>query len=743
VSDWSLGGATKQWHADERQDQENQRKSDFEIHSCPILFILPLIRLVRVPLLLNINSGRSRSWLAERKWHPLPLEGFPMLLRTFAAIAALFLVVGPASAQVDPEPKTPYLWRIVLKAEPHPLLSAAFREQLKHDLVAALQPALGTPGQPGWIGTVDVVELADLLKDKDKDPLYQQFDDNGFAALTGSRDLNGAKTHFLKLEYRDGQYFLESRQHDGFAGLASPLVRKQSVRAPELVGRTAGLMLDRDFGLTGSIEPSAVKVDEVKVIVRGGQLGPLDHFVKPDDVFAVSEVTKTNRPAPPLVRTSTGKIIAPPPGSIPPPGLTATPRAFTLLRVIDVNRDGTLRCGVLSQFEKAVPQRAGIVTYRCMKLGTIEAPLTVRLVSDSPSSSTGAGAVTVRATESGFSAAADVRDALPFQNGLFRSGRDLKNVACVTVSLGPTQTRIFPVPILGPDPVALPFEVNPKLEERAAHLRGVIAAFVRVADARNAQTICFDATAKLIEKQKNEEAWNRAKGGWEAADAVDKGVSDELARLQEYSEKSPEATRLIKSIEQNLVVLRQFNAQLAEHVKTLDGVVKREKDPKFAAIQVQADALRTRITLLLGRGDVDEAISAYNNLAQLDPENAEIKAAREKLIADWKPKSDAHAKARDYLLKTWPAVATIPDFRDSLPEVGRSIDECLKNNDRYALRKLLTIFNAAAVKLNDLAEPLDKNSDADRKLAADANKVGEALAARENAIADFLKKGSE
>src|SRR5262245_61057824 len=213
----------------------------------------------------------------------------PRRVLPLAALAVLF-VAGPAAAQADPEPKTPYLWRVVLKAQPHPLLSTAFREQLKRDLVAALQPALGS------LGTVEVLDLAEVPRDR-WDPLWQQFDDKGFDALTAPRDLTGVKTHFLKIGYQDGQYHLESRQHDGFTGLASPVVRKQSVRAPELVGRTAGLMIDRDFGLAGTIEAIPGKADEVKVTVRGGQITgedkslPYTRFVKEGDVFAVAELS--------------------------------------------------------------------------------------------------------------------------------------------------------------------------------------------------------------------------------------------------------------------------------------------------------------------------------------------------------------------------------------------------------------------------------------------------------------------
>lgn len=655
--------------------------------------------------------------------------------RAALAVLAAVLAAGPAAAQLDPEAKTPYTWRVVLKAQPHPLLSAAFRGQLRRDVAAALQPALAP------LGNVEVVDLAELPRDA-WDPLWQQFEDKGFPALDASRDLTGTKTHFLRLEYRDGQYHLESRQHDGFSGLASPVVRRQTVRAPEMVGRTAGLMIHRDFGLSGTVEATAAPREELTVTVRGGQLGPLDRFVKVGDVFAVSEVSKTNRPAPPPVRTSTGRIVAPPPGAVQAPGFTAKPRDFTLLRVAEVNKDGTLRCAVLTRYQNAVPARPSVAGYRCTKLGTVEAPLTVRLETSDPAYQRSVGLVNVRATENGFGAAADARDLLAFNDTdkLFRSSRPLANVACVTVSLGPTQTKLFPVPVLGPDPVSLPFEINPKLEEEAANIRAVLAAAARVADARNGQTICFEATAKLIEKQKNAEALARAKGGFQAADAADKTLTDELAKLREQPNPHPDAARILTSVEAQLIALRQFNAQLAAHMKTLEEVVKRENDPTIAAKEVQGQALVTRITLLLGRGDVDEAIAAYTQLVTLLPDDADVKAKRDKLKAEWAPKNEAHAKARDYLLKTWAAVATIPDFRDSLPQLTAAVDECVKNGDRHALRKLLTIFSAAAVKLNELAAPLDANAEGDKKLLADAKKAGEALAALEIKVTEFVKK---
>jgi tetratricopeptide (TPR) repeat protein len=652
-----------------------------------------------------------------------------MLRRVMVVVAALLLLAGPARAQLDPEPRTPYLWRVVLKTQPHPLLSGAFREQLRRDLTAALAPALGPRG------TVEVVDLDEVPKDR-WDPLWQQFDDRGFDALTAPRDLTGVKTHFLRLAFADGRYALESRQHDGFTGLASPLVRRQTVRAPELVGRTAGLMLERDFGPAGAVE--SVAKDEAKVVLRGGQLGGVERLVRAGDVFAVSQVTKTNRPAPPPVRTATGKIVAPPPGSVPPPGLTAQPRSFTLLRVTAVEGGGVLKCAVLTRWKEAMPKSAA--GYRCMKLATVEEPLAVRLVGSEGAKQKTAGRVTVHASEGGFTVTPEPRDNFAFTDGLYRSARPLAHVACVVVALPGGEAQQYPVPVLGGGPITLQFETSLQAAEVAAFRRALAATASRVADARKAQDICFEATGALIKKEKNADALARAKGGVQAAETADQGAGDELARLKEQSGLTPDGPKLIAAIEQNLRLLREFNKQLGAHVKTLEDVVRRENDPALAARQVQAEALAARIKLLLVRGDVDEAIAAYEQLVLLDPENPELRAQRDKLKADWKPKNDAHAKARDYLLRTWPAVSTIPDFKDSLPQIGAAVDECIKAGDRFTLRKLLSVFTGSIVKLKELADGLDQNADADRKLAADAAAVGEAMAALEQKIREFVEK---
>ena len=85
------------------------------------------------------------------------------------------------------------------------------------------------------------------------------------------------------------------------------------------------------------------------------------------------------------------------------------------------------------------------------------------------------------------------------------------------------------------------------------------------------------------------------------------------------------------------------------------------------------------------------------------------------------------------------AIATIPDFKESLPRIGAAVEECMKNGDRFTLRKLLSVFTGSIVRLKELTDVLDQNSETDRKLAADANRVGESMATLETRIREYLE----
>ena len=117
-----------------------------------------------------------------------------------------------------------------------------------------------------------------------KEPLWTAFEKDGWNALVQQpfRELTGIKTHFLTVEFRNGVYHLESRQHDGSTGLTSPAVRIRETRAEEQVARLAGQMLFPDFGAVGTII-SGKEGDPTGFVmkIRGSARGGVEASSKP------------------------------------------------------------------------------------------------------------------------------------------------------------------------------------------------------------------------------------------------------------------------------------------------------------------------------------------------------------------------------------------------------------------------------------------------------------------------------
>jgi hypothetical protein len=541
------------------------------------------------------------------------------------------------------------------------------------------------------------------------------------------------------VDYRDGAYHLEARLYDGFSGLTAPPVRRQAVRAPELVGRAAGLLVGRDFGPVGTVEPVEGNADAATIRFRAGTAGPLDRLVKVGDVFAVSRVTRTTRPAPPAVRTATGKLVAPPPGSVPPPALAAAPREDTYLRVTAPPKDGVAPCAVFSKYQTPFPKDAA--GYRCLKLATVRSPVAVRLVNPSAGAAAGAptSAANVRASDRGFtSGKGDPRDYFNVADGVYRSPRPLDGLALVTVALGATREARFPVPVFGPEPVGLPFSVDARDEEKAAYERAVLAVSGRAADARLAQNAAFDAIGKLIKERRNDEALAQARAASASAEASAAAVADEVKALRGRPNPPAGAEELLAAVERQVAAVRETNTtQLNPRIKDLEAVVARANSPASVAREVQAQALSVRLRGLVEGGEIDEALAAYDQLLTLVGNNPDVKGQRDRLAEEWKTKSEEHARAREYLLKTWPAAATAADLKESLARVRTSVDVLKAVGDRHALRRFGRLLAGVPAKVQELARGLE-NSPAD--LVALQETAG-VLGRLDQEVVEFLRKG--
>src|SRR5262249_5098767 len=169
-----------------------------------------------------------------------------LLARPLAALVALCLC-GQSQA-IDPELTTPYKVQVVLRVAPNRLLTPIFKEQLRRDLQQGLQAALGAMGE------VQVFDLGEVPADK-QEPLWKEVAAKGLqAGLDGpGKGTSDVKTHFVNVDYVDGQSEIQARQYDGRPGTATPAVRRERTPDRQFVARTAALLVDRDFGLVGTV----------------------------------------------------------------------------------------------------------------------------------------------------------------------------------------------------------------------------------------------------------------------------------------------------------------------------------------------------------------------------------------------------------------------------------------------------------------------------------------------------------
>ena len=611
-------------------------------------------------------------------------------------VAGLAAVPCRADEPLDTRADQPYSWRIVVDCRPHPLLGTGFRDRLSRDIRAALQPAVGE------LARVDVVDLAATPADE-RESLWTAFADRGWPALDAAetRVLTGTKTHFLRVEVRGRTFRLESRQLDGDTGLLSPLLRTHETTAPESVGRLAGLMLGRDFGPVGTVIEIGKDSEWVRLRLRASGRGDFRPFVQRGDVFAVAVIRD---PVPDSSNSDRPMIVS-------------QPREYTLFRASgSPTPSGTLKCDVLTRFVTPLPEVPGVAGFRALKLATVEAPLTVKVVGTDGGPPPNGLPVRVRATDTNYNVRPHPRDFLTLRDGLFRTDRVFHNVACVTVSLGGGSTdQQYPLPILAAgEPHVLPYGVTAEAVAKAAFERRCEELRGRIADARTSQRALYEGVFLLTNAGKNQEAYDRVSAGLTRLRTAAEGLSTALARLKaEPDATKPRSAALLASSENLLSVVRDGLPPLDEHASLLKESLEKAKDPARYALEFRAKGMVAQIKQYLDYGEVPEALSTYDALITLT-DQADVKAQRDRLAKAWEPKSPEHKAARDFVAGPWRTASTTAEYQAVLPRLKESAELLIAVDDRYGLRALLTSLEPPLARVKRTAESLDPDSDVDR-----------------------------
>jgi tetratricopeptide (TPR) repeat protein len=647
------------------------------------------------------------------------------------ALIVILVATAPLGAAVDREIKTPYDLRVVLRIADHPHFTDYFRRELRRELQGQLQAALGN------LGTVEVVDQAATPKES-WPPLWKLADDKGLEALDGFNDVGGGKTHFLRVDFVDGSYDLRARQHDGASGFVTPLVRSAQTHDRGDVVRLAGLMIGRDFGLIATLDPIGAG-EHTFITAKGGALGPLDHWVKPGEVFAVVAIRSERRQAAAATKGAAKATIV----------QTGRRVDGVLLQVTAAPRDGVIPCRMFHRYDEPLPR--GALGYRCVKLGTTTAPLRLRLLD-------AGGAPQKNAALQVFARAVDFPDGdkeaeqAINHDGVFVSRRPFANVAFVRVLIGNRRVARIPVELLDDRVEARTITLDPGAEVRDrldAERRGLLS---RLTDGRLIQVRCFQDITALEQAGKKAEALERALSAGKVIDGLAGEIQEDLDKLQARAVKEmPKAERFAGDCAQQLQILRAKQQELRQHLEDLRVSIAQDNDPLIQEKKKRVLDLIRSAELLVTQAEYDKALAKYEEAmaAAADEPAAKqrIEGAYRALKKAWEmPPGDApHADARKFINETWPKLGALKDVRDQLPAARKAFEKCRAAGDRLAVNKMhLSAVEVVARFSDELKKLVDAAmEDEELKTVESYRKVSENLQKLLKDVQDYLLAGQK
>ena len=619
-------------------------------------------------------------------------------MKRLVPVLLLALLPTAVHAQIDPELNQPYDLRVVLKCGEHNWLGKQFRDDLRNNLAGMLQDALGP------MAAATVVDLKETAPDQWQ-PLWKQFETKGFAALDGPQDLGGFKTHFLRVDFVNGQYELQTRQVDGSTGWVSPW-RRERTADRAYVSRLAGKMIGQDFGLIGTLSGRG---GTVQVQFKGAGLGgPLDRWVHKGNVFALFQVMPKN---------SQGKIRA---GVVPD----------SVIHIVESPKNGASAAQVVFRGKENPTSRAGATGgFRCVKLSTNNGPMRLRLIDDKGQPHVRALQVRVhsQAFQEGFSAEEEVLN--PDRGGMFVSKKTYDQLAFVRVVTGATEIARMPVPVLDDREVTVTVGLDPQ-REQAGQLYSLRSELVRLyTESYLLQVDRYSAIRKLVLEAKNTLALERAK-------AMRDTLDNDLQRLRSQKEQ---AKKEIGSAPISLDKCDDFENKLERYREQLNRLIGQlteyealDKAPDKVERRVKLKGLHNKAKVLEDSFDYDGALAVYRDIVKEFPEETAVKKEMESLEQAWTIRSDAHRQAREFIYKDWPAVKTADEIAAKLPVVKQKMQTCVQVNDKLTLAKLRATLPEVGKILGDEITALTKDGDADmdkinklKKLVEEFDKFGQ------------------
>jgi hypothetical protein len=625
----------------------------------------------------------------------------------FLACVATLLHAGGARAALDPEKTARYPLKVVLHIGDQRLFTPVFKDSVERELRDSLEAALSD------LATVEVVREHPRLKEVLEIGLDK--------ALDNWKDITEVKTHFILIDFVDGQYEVQTRQHDGFTGQASPVVRREHTPDRQFVARTATLLVGRDFGLVGTVIEEA-SPQTLKVAFRGGGLGvPLDRWVQKDDVMIIVQVSGA------------------------PGALRATREPWAVLRVQDEPKDGVCTCQLFHRHKKKLDTGPGILGYRCLKISTIKSPLRLRLVKAKARAITPESARQIQVRRLGFTGEDNSKiQGATDADGYFTTEKDKEkgefdNLVFVTILSGNTPRAQIPIPLIDQRVVSVPVDLSADGDLQLTVRRDLWVQQV------------FESLVVLSAIFKDLEASANKPGEQDAllkkAQTSFQSVQETLTRFQQQREAMVQDAKGqpldLAEGDQRLKELQAGHLKLKKYVEKLEQIATAKNDPKRKAIEnqiLQAEQLE-------GDAEVPRALEVYEQSLKLPGmDEATAKQIRDRIVQlkeDWKAKSVKHQTARNFIYDTWPTIEPLK-LKARLKEARDAFEACREVGDLFGPQKLLRATLPHISKLKELLGSLnpDANPD-DSNTAKQITDVSEGLVSLSKEVSDYLEKKAQ
>jgi tetratricopeptide (TPR) repeat protein len=647
-------------------------------------------------------------------------------MRTIASAVCL-ICLGNAATALDPETKSPYAMRVLVSVADHPHFTEHFRREFKRELQGSLQAALG------GLSTVEVLEMQSTPKEK-WPTLWRQVDEKGLESLDSFHEVGGGKTHFLQLTYSNGHYDLRGRQHDGTTGFATPIVRKARTHDRGFIGRLAGLMIGLDFGIVATLEPGPGPKFFVKI--KGAETGTIERWIRPGEVLALIKIHQERRRIPADKEKKTPATIT---------TATVGNRVDGVLLRVEKVQDGGALCDLLFRYEDPISPR-GALGFRCVKLGTTEAPLQLRLV-DPNGASHKSAAIQVYARSDAYPDGSRESDRTTAGESAFFSKDKFAHVAFVRVMLGATPISRMPVEIMDENVTLRTIRLEPGAELRdrlEADRRGILN---RITDGRLIQVRGFQDITEFEKTGKKQEAFDRGQSILKTLDSQVVDLREDIDKLRARIAKDlPNAANLAVDCDQQLLVLNSKQDELRQHLEALKVAIAEDNDPNVVEKKKKiTDAIR-RAELLASQAEYDDALKAYEDALALVAAEPAIKERVEKayqsLKQAWTLKEGdaAHAEARNFIWTVWAKFASLQDVRDKLPDARKAFEKCKSVGDRLSVNKMHLVGVEVATRFGDeLKKLIDTATEEEDKKTLEAyQKVNEDLQKLLKDVQDWL-----